>query len=227
VATIAGLEELDGRLLDGLTFCRRVYRLMHRIRSTSSGIRELRLRKSPRAKRLVEELLPLASYVQTRYSASRTLRVRWMGGNQGFDARIFWSGPAVENLGLPRVRHVEVTTAGRANAYLVRELVDTEGGSFSSKGTYRDRQTRRIVSRPVVEERSAAVRELAALVAARIVEKNGKPYPAQTSLVVSCEFESPLDPGEWRELLEIVRRVPNAFAEVVLVDEPMYRVDTL
>jgi len=186
VTPIAGLEEFDGRLLDGLNFCRRVYRLLHRLRSSLEGIRELRRRTSPRAKRLVEELLPLAAYVQSRYSGSRILRIRWMGGNQGFDAQVYWSGPAVENLGLPRHRYVEVTTAGPSNAYLVRELLDTQGGAFSSKGTHREPKSRRIVSRPVVESSPDAVRELAGIVKARIDDKSAKAYPPLTSLVVAC-----------------------------------------
>jgi hypothetical protein len=150
-----------------------------------------------------------------------------MGGSQGFDARIHWSGPAVESLGLPRVRHAEVTTVGQPGAHLVREHLQLEGGGFSAKGTYRDPETRKVVSEPVAESNADVLQELLSLLQARVAEKSAKAYPPLTSLIVACEFESPLDPGDWRELVARLRPVPHTFAEVVLVDEPMFRVETL
>jgi hypothetical protein len=227
VTAVPGLEEFDGRLLDGLNFCRKAYRLLRRIRGSPGGIRELRLRTTPRAKKLLEEILPLAAFVQSRYSASRTIRVRWMGGNQSFDARVYWGGPAVAALGLPRVRHVEITAAVQPNAHLVRELLEAEGGAFGSEGTHRDPKTRKVVSQPVVEDNSQRIAELVGLIRSRIEDKSAKLYPPATSLVVACEFGSPLDSGDWLELVRSLRPAPSAFAEVVLVDEPMFRVATL
>jgi hypothetical protein len=227
VTAVPGLEEFDGRLLDGLSFCRKAYRLVQRIRSEPDGIRELRLRSSSRAKKLVEEILPLAGYVQSRYGGGRILRVRWCGGSQSYDARIYWSGPAVDNLSLPRRRHAEVTTAVLPNAHLVRELVQAEGGAFGSRGTYRDPETRNIISRPIALDNADSLSELSHLVRSRIVEKSAKPYPPLTSLLVACEFETPLDPSDWRDLVQSVRDVPHPFSEVILLDQPMFRLETL
>jgi hypothetical protein len=46
-------------------------------------------------------------------------------------------------------------------------------------------------------------------------------------LLVACEFESPLDRRDWRDLVDSVRDVPHILSEVVLFDEPMFRLDTL
>jgi hypothetical protein len=58
---IRGLEELDGHLLDGLTFVPCAYAAFDRIRARDSGIEELRMRRTPRSKKLIEEILPLAT----------------------------------------------------------------------------------------------------------------------------------------------------------------------
>jgi hypothetical protein len=61
------LTAFDGKLIDGLRFCRKVYDLFEHIKSEADGVRRLRLRPSITEKRLVEELIPLARYVQARY----------------------------------------------------------------------------------------------------------------------------------------------------------------
>lgn len=68
---VRGLERLDGRLLDGLAFCTTAYDVFEEILGTPAGLEELRLLTSKRAKRLMEELLPLARYVQSRYVTGR------------------------------------------------------------------------------------------------------------------------------------------------------------
>ncbi|HTX39049.1 MAG TPA: hypothetical protein VME43_28690 [Bryobacteraceae bacterium] len=64
------LPALDDKLLDGLKFCIRVYDLLDQIRSEPDGLGKIRLLASKREKRLLEELLPIAQYIQARTSAS-------------------------------------------------------------------------------------------------------------------------------------------------------------
>lgn len=70
------LSTFDGTLLDGLDFCGKVYDLFDWMQGVPDGIGKLRLRPTKNEKRLVEELIPLARYVQARYREGRRIKVR-------------------------------------------------------------------------------------------------------------------------------------------------------
>lgn len=61
------LKSVDDRLLDGLVFCKRVYDIYDNLLALPDGAIQLRHRKGA-AKKLVEELIPLATLVQEKYS---------------------------------------------------------------------------------------------------------------------------------------------------------------
>jgi hypothetical protein len=82
------LEDLDGKRFDGLDFCAATYALFEAVRSTPEGIERLRLRSGLTEKRLLEELLPICRYVQTYYRPGRYISVRWVNGNQSYDAEL-------------------------------------------------------------------------------------------------------------------------------------------
>ncbi len=145
------LSTFDGQLLDGLDFCRKVYDLFDQVNGTSNGVARLRLRSTQIEKRLLEELIPIARYVQTRYREGRRIKVRWLNGSQPYDAILWSSGSLVAHREAPRKIFVEVTTSVHQNEYLARRLLHERGGSFGAKGTFRDEKTGDIVSKPYVE----------------------------------------------------------------------------
>lgn len=75
-----------------LDFCRKVYDFFDQVQRGPDGIAKLRLRKTKNEKRLIEELIPIARYVQARYREGRRIKVRWFGGSQPYDAIFWWSG---------------------------------------------------------------------------------------------------------------------------------------
>jgi hypothetical protein len=81
------LSTFDGRLLDGLNFCRKVYALFEQTKAGADGIAKLRLRPTKIEKRLIEELIPLSRYVQARYREGRKMKVRWSSGSQPYDCK--------------------------------------------------------------------------------------------------------------------------------------------
>jgi len=83
------LGDFDNHLMNGLDFCKKAYGLFEEIRRTPNGIERLRLRKGRLEKKLIEELLPIARYIQARYSHRRQIKVRWIDGKQNYDARLF------------------------------------------------------------------------------------------------------------------------------------------
>jgi hypothetical protein len=226
---VAGLETLDKRLIDGLTFCRRAYTVFDRIRSARGGVNELRLLQSQRAKKLVEEILPLVAYTQARYGPALRFKIEWFGGNQPFDARQVSTGDHVEDGAVPRELFIEVTTAVHPNEHLVRERVSKEGASFSARGTRRDRKTNEIVSVPTVYHNYEAHDELVSLIQARVADKASKVYGQNTLLLVCCVVGMPVLDDEWQYIVNALREKPAAhqFHEVVLVEPVGRRVTSL
>ena len=220
---ISGLESLDGRLLDGLEFCGAAYDAFEAIWSSPKGIEELRLRRSPRAKNLLEEVLPLADFIRACYRLGCRLRIRWLGGNQPFDARVFYRGASVDRMEIPKRQFLEVTTAVHPTRHLVRELCNAEGASFAARGTHRDPKTKKIVSVPIVYEHSEMIAECAALISTRVADKASRSYPPATALLVHCDLGLLILADEWEEIVRAVRANLQSdqafFQEVVLVHD--------
>jgi len=214
------LSTFDGVRVDGLTFCAQVYDLFDQIQKEPDGISKMRLQPSKREKRLLEELIPLARFVQSRYREGRRMRVRWFAGSQPYDAILTSSGGLVDHGMARRRQFVEITTCAHPNDYLVRESLETPGPTWSAKSTWRDRKTGRIRSEPYVyrnDERSA---DVAAQVVACLRKKSAKRYPAGTVLIVSCRSDGLLLLNEWDDAAVRIEQAQEhlAFREVFLVE---------
>jgi hypothetical protein len=112
------VSQIDGKVLDGLQFRAKVYGLFENIRSTPEGRSRLRMRASEVEKKLVEELLPICKYVQTKYRAGRYISVKWVNGSQQFDAEISQSGAHVELGDYPAAGPLELMDVMHPNDYL-------------------------------------------------------------------------------------------------------------
>ena len=86
------LAQFDGVLLDGLEFCSRVYAHYESVRNADDGPSRLRMRPSRLEKKLLEELLPICKYVQASYRPGRYISVRWVDGDQPYDAELLQRG---------------------------------------------------------------------------------------------------------------------------------------
>lgn len=82
----------------GSPFCKKVYDWFNQVRATDDGITKLRLRPSKDENRLLEELIPLARYVQARHREGRRVRVQWYAGSQPYDAVLSSVGVLVDNI---------------------------------------------------------------------------------------------------------------------------------
>ena len=225
----ATLSTFDGRLLDGLDFCRKVYDLFDEIGSGTDGIAKLRLRPTKTEKRLLEELIPISRYVQARYREGRRIKVRWFSGSQPYDAVLLSSGGLVEHRMAPRRTLVEVTTSVHQNEHLARQLLHERGGSFGVKGISRDKKTRDIVSKPHVHTNDELAKDLAVQILGRLESKAGKKYPPETVLIINCVSNGLILPSEWQDAIERVTKAHAhlAFSEVFLVELTMSHSATL
>jgi hypothetical protein len=223
------LAAFDGQLLEGLDFCRKVYDLFDQVRAEPGGVANLRLRRTKTAKRLVEELLPIAHYVQARYREGRRIKVRWFSGSQPYDAILWSSGWLVEHRAVARRLLVEVTTSVHQNEYLTRQLLHQQGGSFGVKGISRNRKTGEIVSKPYVHSNDELATDLAGQIVERLKSKSNKQYPPGTVLVVNCFPNSLILESEWEDAIERVKKTKAhlSFREVFLLESVMSHSTTL
>lgn len=214
------LTEFDNRLADGLTFCKKVYALFAHIRRAPDGIARLRLRQGETEKKLIEELIPIARYIQARYSHGRRLKIRWINGNQQYDAYLLSAGPLVENGVVPRKVFVEVTTAVHEHEHIVRRMINDKGYAFGAKGIQLDKRTRIPVSKPHVYKNDEAQGDLAARLIGRIRKKTTIAYPRGTALVIQCFLDTLFLQDEWDDAISRLKDadVKHGFSEVFIFD---------
>ena len=213
------LAQFDGELFDGLQFCSKVYALFEDIRNSDDGPSRLRMRASMVEKKLIEELLPICKYVQSKYRAGRYISVRWFAGSQQFDAEVVQTGAYVEHGYFPAAAHLEVTCVMHPNDYLSRELLDKTGGAFGLDGLRR-LKSGEIESEPVTYLNQEFVQSYSKLVVKQIEKKAGIAYPPQTTLVVQCSLNTLYMPEEWEALVKEIRsqQPEHQFREIFMYD---------
>ncbi len=214
------LSTFDRRLMDGLTFCRKVCAYFEQIKAGPDGTAKLRLRSSKNEKRLIEELIPLARYVQARYREGRRIKVRWFAGSQSYDGWLLSAGAIVDKDLVPRKAFVEITTAVHQNEHLLRQALQEQRPVFGVKGISRDKRTRAITSEPYVFTPAERAADLAAQIVERIQDKSAKGYPPNTVLIVYCVLHGVTYGNEWNDAVARVEQaqVHHSFLEVFLVE---------
>lgn len=214
------LSDFDDQLIDGLVFCGMVYDLFDQLIATQEGLEQIRLRSTKLAKRLVEELVPIAQYIQARYRPRYRSKLRWLSGSQSYDAVLWHSGDGVRRGRWPRKRVLEVTTAIHEKNHLAREQLHKQGMSWGAKSISRDRKTRQVVSKPYVFSGYERATDLADQIVERLKAKSMKRYPPSTVLIVLCFAEGLLLDDEWTRAVELVETAQQhlSFAEVFLYE---------
>ena len=214
------LSEVNNRLMDGLNFCKKTYKIFESIRASKGGIQKLRLREGRLEKKLIEELLPVTRYVQMKYSHVRKIKVKWIDGNQAYDAYLLSSGPQVERGYVLRKQFLEVTTAVNQKDYLSRKHLNEKGHSWGAKGITQNNKTKEIISKPFVYSSTEAKDDLIGIILERIKGKSLKNYPQNTVLVIQCMFDTPFFDSEWDYIIDKVKnaKIANDFKEIILFD---------
>lgn len=213
------LAQLDGIRLDGLEFCSRVYRLYESIRYGVNGPSRMRRRPSRVEKKLLDELMPICTYLQASYGPGRFIDICWIDANQQCDAELFQRGACVDEDRNSANAFLEVTCVMHENEYLVRELLDTEGRAFGPDGVRRIKG-RAIESVPKPYKGTEFIDSYSKLLCGRIAEKAKRPFPKNTTLIVQCTLNMPYSPDEWAALIATVRQtVPEwPFREIYCYD---------
>jgi hypothetical protein len=136
----------------------------------------------------MEELIPIAHYVQVHYSEIRRIKVCWCSGSQPYDAKLSCSGHLVKGGFEPRDHIIEVTSSLPQNEHYQRRLLEEQGRHYGGKGISRNKSGQ-IVSKPCVYIGPERITDLVAQITERIKSKGKKPYEKGTVLIVNCVAE--------------------------------------
>lgn len=216
------LSEFDGIRLEGLTFCAMTYDLFERIRGLPDGTSRLRLRPTDVEKKLLEELMPIAKYVQDNHRPGRYFSIEWHSGNQGFDAKVFQRGGYVSENYFPAESFFEVTCAVHENDHLLRERLDTEGDAFGLEGLRRVKVNgaKAVASDVVSYTNLDFIDKYLVIVFQAIENKRNKSYPENTTLIVQCRLNVLYLRHEWETLIARLTEsvIVAPFREIYLYD---------
>jgi hypothetical protein len=219
-SALQDLSKFDGQRLNGLDFCRQVYALFDQIKAIPGGAERLRYRETDLEKKLLEELIPIARYIQQKYREGLRIEVQWFGGSQPYDAILHCSGTFVERDLEPSQVTVEVTTSVHKNEYLARERLGEQGFAFGNDQLARDKPSHTITSTPYVETPVTRAATLAKQIVAAIEKKAAKNYPPGAVLIVWCVLNGVTYLEEWTDAVAQVATAGahRAFKEVFLID---------
>lgn len=216
---------VDGVWLDGLEFCSRVYAIHEALMRRPDAGTRLRIRPTDFEKKLLEELLPLCRYIQSVYGPSRHLSVRWLSGDQSYDAEYVQRGAVVDNGNLPPSGYIEITGAMHPNEHLLRERLESHGHAFGVDGlsaTGTRRKGNRAVQSDVVSYSDAdTIAAMSALVVESIRRKAGR-YSDHTTLIVECTLNTLYLEHDWQNLIAAVgqARPDHGFDGVFICSVP-------
>lgn len=220
VMDINPLTKFDRELLDGLEFCALVYGLFESIREKEGGPSRFRMRPTTLEKRLLEELLPICKYVQTNYRIGRYMSVRWIDGDQTYDAELIQRGAYVSKDYYPSNGYLEVTCTMHPNEYLSRERLEKTGGCFGLNGLKRLKNGD-IESEPVGFTNDEHIKQYRDIFLKQITKKAKKTYPENTTLIVQCTMNTVYTKDEWNTFICSVKEnlPPHPFNEIYIYDD--------
>lgn len=213
------LSPFNSTIIDGLEFCAMTYELFESIRIIPNGINRLRLRSTATEKKLIEELLPICRYIQTYYRVGRYISVKWVDGNQRFDAELHQKGGYVDKGYYPQLAYLEATSAMHENEHCTWKLLSEGNVAFAPEGIIKQRREP-VRSEPVVFTNNEHVEKFVPIIVKQISDKAQKTYPNNTSLVIQCNLNSLYIADEWDLLVDGVKRQmpPHNFREILLFD---------
>lgn len=214
------LDSFHNKWLVGFSFCQKAYKLFNQIKSETTGLERLRMRQSELEKKLIEEILPLAKFVQIKTRPGNELKIKWMNGNQQFDACFVQFGSYVDNgFSIPK-GHIEVTGVYHPNHYLAKKLLNNGETFFGYDGLVRDKKMKTIHSTPVVRKGLEFAENMATLAIGQIKKKSEISYPDDTILIVECSLANYYYEHEWHHFLSNVREnmLSHSFKEILLYD---------
>lgn len=213
------LEEFNNQFIDGLLFAKQAYDLFEKIKNEPNGESKIQMLETDREKKLLEEILPIANYVQSTYRAGHYIAVCWQYGNQNFDAVIKQTGWYIDNGYCLANGFLEVTYVMHPNEYLARERINTIGYAYGVTGLKR-LKNRQISSEVIIYDGEDFIKEFALLLINRIEDKISKSYPLNTILIIRCSLNNLYFLDDWNYLKKLTTQkiINHPFAKIYVYD---------
>lgn len=185
-------------------FIKNAFSAFENLQQSDNGKTILRLRKGDFAKKLIEEILPIAIFLKYFKKLGVNLHCQYFPGDQsGYDAKMYCEGTLVENHFLKSEYSLEVSLACHPKDYLMRECLEKGVPCFGGDGIERLRNGT-IESVPIVTDPDEIIQKLANWIESRLTSKENKGYPdaASTFLIIPIFPDILLWPNEWTEILQ-------------------------
>lgn len=175
-------------------------------------------------KNLVEEIVPLATFIKYLEGPQRRVRCRYLGSDADqADAMMSIRGKTVAYGMWPRRRMIEITTACHQRAYLQRELLERKGSAFLGPGIRRSKSRHQkgseIIDAPAVQAAGHDAEDCAHLIRTVVAKKADRIGRRKRLLIVNLEPEGFLSPRHFREAADLAydHHTARMFAGIFLV----------
>lgn len=187
------------------TFVKRAYLEINKIDN-----KEFFLRKNIESKKIIEEILPIATFLKYFETPERQIKCRYFSSVQNYDAIIRITGIEVEQRFLDKEYFLEVTVAEQEKIeYLKREAMARYGSVFGGDNIRRIKDKKRgvneIESKATSQDFDFPVKKAIELTRTAIQKKLNKVYPKPCILLVQVTPDRTLSFSEWAEIGEKVR----------------------
>jgi hypothetical protein len=208
------------------TFIEKAFRVFNQVRNSKNGISELRLRRDQFCKKLIEEILPISTFLANFERPGLDLYCKYVGhlNNYSYDAIIYCEGILAEKGSLLYEYFLEVSIACHEKNYLKRECIEKGVPCFGGSAIKR-KLNGSIKSSPEVQSIDFLLDEHIKFIKSRIQEKNKKNYPANTYLIIPLFPDTCLLRDEW---LNIISKLTSSidsttFCGIFVYDTISYR----
>ncbi len=217
------LDQFRKRFLSAATFAQRAFSEIEKLPTKDYWLRP----KKSEAKKLIEEVLPLAMVAKYLDIPGRRVSCKYLGQDGGeCDGKIKIKGEWVKSGFLEPCYSVEVTSAQFKNEHYLRESLERYGSVFDDPNICRigskKRGNDRIVSRAVAQDGDQVVKDLIDWIAGAVDRKVNQhaPYPRPCIFIISLNPWRPLWLSEWLRVIESFPRdiARQSFALTFLVE---------
>jgi hypothetical protein len=215
--TPVDLSIFEGKLMNGLDFCKKVYDVVYNIRNGPNGDEAVALRDCPQLKDLVQKLIPLSKFVQERYGPNRRLKVRWLNGIGGYDAQVLSSGAFVGKRVWPRRQWVEITAIVHDHDPRFQPPPSKRELMFEFRGSSVNASTRKMGGLP---KDGSAEAGLAQKILEQVQTNGALRHPRHTVLVIECFLSNSFFQDDWERTIALVRGCQKrpSFSEIFVCD---------
>lgn len=193
------------------TFVQRAYKELEALNNE-----QYYLRKGEDIRKLIQEILPLATFLKYFERPGRQVKCRHFSGSQNYDAKLKLEGDEIEKGFLEAEFFVEVTRAEcEEYEHLRREALHLYGSVFFGKDIRKvgskNKGNYKIESQAVAEDMDYEVKEAVTLITKALEKKYNKkrPYPSPCLLLIQVETGRPLALNEWCRLAKEIQGIVN------------------